>query len=63
MYFYHEGYRDAHCTGAALEDVTARDRRDEDANYEPIRLPAILNWLMTVGVALCVIVATIQALS
>ena len=63
MYFYHEGYCDAHCTGAALEDVTGRERRDDDATYQPIQLPAILNWLVTVGVALCVIVATIQFLS
>ena len=38
MYFYHEGYRDAHCTSAALEDVSGREPRDDDATYEPIQL-------------------------
>ena len=63
MYFYHEGYHDAYYADAALEDLKSRDRRDDDLTYEPIRIPAILNWLVTVSVALCVIVTAIQALS
>ena len=63
MHFYHEGYHDAYYADAALEDLKSRDRRDDDLTYEPIRIPAILNWLVTVSVALCVIVTAIQALS
>ena len=62
MYFYHEGY-DAYYTGAALEDLRARDQRDGDAADEPIRTPAILNWLVIMSVALCLIFAAIHALS
>jgi hypothetical protein len=60
MYFYHEHYHDAYA--AALEDLRCRDART-DAAYEPIRIPAILNWLLAMSVALLVIVLTIQALS
>lgn len=63
MYFYHEDHRDAWSTGAALEDLRARDRRDDEATYEPIRTPAILAWLVAVIVALCAIVAAIHGLS
>ena len=63
MYFYHEGYHDAYYAAATLEDLRPHDRRDEDPSYEPARFPAILNWLAIVSVALCVIVAAIQAMS
>lgn len=46
MYFYHEGYCDAYYTGAVLEDVRARERRDDASTHEPIQTPAILNWLV-----------------
>ena len=61
MYFYHEGYHDAHCADAALEDLRSRDRRDDDRTYEPVRTPAI--WLVIASVALCVIFAAIHGLS
>ena len=63
MYFYHEGYHDAYYADAALEDLRSRDRRDDGPSYEPIRIPAILNWLGIVSVALCVIFTAIRALS
>jgi hypothetical protein len=63
MHFYYEGYYDAYYTGATLEDLRARDRRDDDPTYEPIRTPAILNWLAIASVALCVIFAAIHGLS
>jgi hypothetical protein len=63
MYIYHEGYCDAYYTGAILEEVRARDRRDDDSTYEPIQMPAILNWLVIMSVALCVIFTTIHILS
>lgn len=63
MYFYHEGYHDAYYADAALNDARSRDTRDDDRAYEPIRVPAILNWLAIVGVTLCVTVAAIQAMS
>ena len=63
MYFYHEGFYDAYYTGAILEDVRARDRRDDDSTYEPIRTPAILNWLVIMSVALCITFTAIQVLS
>jgi hypothetical protein len=63
MYFYHEGYHDAYYADAALEDLRARDRRDDDLTYEPIRTPAILNWLLIVSVALSIIFTAIQFLS
>ena len=63
MYFYHEGFHDAYYADAALEDSRARDRRDDDPTYEPIRTPAILNWLVIMSVALCVISTAIHALS
>jgi len=63
MHFYYEGYHDAYYTEAALEDLRCRDRRDDDRNYEPLRIPAILNWLAVVSIALCAIVSAIQALS
>jgi hypothetical protein len=62
MYFYHECYHDAYYA-AALEDLRSRDRRDDDRTYEPIRIPAILNWLVIVTIALCVIFTAIQVLS
>lgn len=63
MYFYHEGFHETYHADAACLDLGASDRRDDDRAYEPIRLPAILNWLAIVGVALCVIVAAIHGLS
>jgi len=63
MYFYHEGLHDPYYADAALEDLRTRDRRVDDRTYEPIRIPAILNWLAIVTIALCVIVAAIQILS
>jgi hypothetical protein len=64
MYFYYEGYHDAHCADAALEDLRSRDRRDDDRTYEPVRIPAILNWLVVIAsVALCVIFTAIHGLS
>lgn len=63
MHFYHEGYYDAYCTGAELEDLASRDRRDREPTYEPIRTPAMLHWLAAVTVALCIIAAAIYALS
>ena len=62
MYFYHESYHDAYYADATLEDLRSRDRRDDDRTYEPIRIPAILNWLVIVSVGLSVIVTAIQAL-
>lgn len=61
MYFYHEGYHEAYYA-AALEDLRSGDRRVGDGTYEPIGIPAILNWLVIVSVGLCVIFATIQVL-
>ena len=55
MHFYHEGYHDAYYAEAALEDLRSRDRRDDDHTYEPVRFPAILNWLVIVSVTLCAI--------
>ena len=63
MYFYHESYLDAYYADAALEDLRSGDRRDDDRTYEPIRVPAILNWLLIMTMALCVIVTAIQVLS
>ena len=63
MYFYHEGCHDAYYADAALEDLRSRDRRDDDRTYEPIRIPAILSWLVIVSVALSVIFTAIHALS
>lgn len=63
MHFYHEGYYDAYYAEAAFDDLRSRDRRDDDLAYEPIRIPAILNWLVIVSVALCVIFTAIQGLS
>ena len=63
MYYYHESYHDTYYADAALEDLRSRDRRDDDQTYEPIRIPAILNWLVMVSVGLTVIVTAIQALS
>ena len=61
MYFYHENYHDAYA--AALEDLRPRDRRDDDRACEPIRIPAILNWLVITSVALFVIFTAIHGLS
>ena len=61
MYFYHEGY-DAYYTGAILEDLAARDRPDDDSTYELIQTPAILNWLVIMSVALCIVFTTIHLL-
>jgi hypothetical protein len=68
MYFYHEGYYDAYYAAAALEDLRSADRRVDDhrideRTYEPIAIPAIVNWLVIVTIALCVIVTAIQILS
>lgn len=62
MYFYHEGYHEAYYA-AALEDLRSGDRRVDDPTYEPIGIPAILNWLVIVTIALCVIFTAIQVLS
>lgn len=62
MYFYHESYHDAH-HAAALEHLHSDDRRNDDLQYEPIRTPAILNWLVSVAVALCVAFTVIHGLS
>ena len=63
MYFYHEGYYDAHYPGATPEVLSARNRRHDQSIFEPIQTPAILNWLAIVSVALCIIFTTIHALS
>jgi hypothetical protein len=63
MYFYHEGYHDAYYTGAALEELRGRDRCDDDSTYEPIRTPAVLNWLAIMVVAFGIISTIIHALS
>jgi hypothetical protein len=63
MYFYHEGYHDAYYAQAALEDLRSRDRRDDDLNYEPIRIPAILNWLVIASVTLCLLTTAILGLN
>jgi hypothetical protein len=68
MYFYHEGYHDAYYAAAALEDLRSGDRRVDDPRVddrteEPIGIPAIVNWLVIVTIALCVIVTAIQVLS
>jgi hypothetical protein len=63
MWFYHEGYQDAYYAEAVLDDFRSRDRREDDQAYEPIRMRAILNWLVVVSIALCVIVAAINGLS
>jgi len=63
MYFYHESYLDAYYADAALEDLRSGDQRDDDRTYEPIRFPAILNWLVIVTIALSVIFTAIQVLS
>ena len=61
MYFYHEHYYDAHA--AALEDLRQRDPSDDSRAYDPIGIPAIVNWLVLSSVALLVIVIAINALS
>lgn len=63
MYFYHEGYHDAHYAEAGLDDLWPRHQRGDDRTDEPIRIPAILNWLVIVSVALCAIIAAIHGLS
>lgn len=63
MYFYHESYHDAHYADAALEDLRFADRRDDARTYEPIRIPAILNWLVIVTIGLCIIITAIEVLS
>ena len=63
MWFYHEGYRESYYADAALEDLRSRERRDDDQAYEPIRIPAILTWLVIVSVALCAIFTAINGLS
>ena len=60
MYFYHEGYHDAYYAAALEEDLRSGDRRVDDRSYEPIGIPALLNWLVIVSVALCVIFAAIH---
>ena len=61
MYFYHEHYHDAYA--ANLEALPSVDRREDDRAYEPLHIPAIVNWLLITSVALLVIVAAIHALS
>lgn len=61
MYFYHEHYLQADCGDATSEECS--DRRYDDSAYEPVRFPTIVNWLLSVSVALCAIVAAIQYLS
>jgi hypothetical protein len=63
MYFYHEGYYDAYYAAAALEDLRSADRAVDDRTYEPIAIPAIVNWLAVVTISLSVIFAAIQVLS
>jgi hypothetical protein len=63
MWFYYERYHDANYAEAALDELRSRDSRDDDQTYEPIRIPAILNWLVIVSVALCIIVMAINGLS
>lgn len=60
MYFYHENYHDAY--GTDPEELRSQDRRDDDLADEPIRIPAIVNWLVITGVALLVIVSAIDTL-
>ena len=61
MHFYYETYHDAYAE--TLEDMRHRDRLDGGHACEPIRISAILNWIVAVSVALCAIVAAIQFLS
>ena len=61
MYFYHEHCLDAYA--ATLEDLPSADRREGDRAYEPLQIPAIVNWLLITGVALLLVVAAIHALS
>ena len=61
MYFYHEHYHDAYA--ATLQDFSSTDRREDDRAYEPLPIPAIINWLLLTGVALFVIATAIHALS
>jgi hypothetical protein len=63
MCFYHEGYHDAYYVDAALDDLRSRDRRDDDRTYKPVRIPAILNWLVIVSVAVFIMFAAINGLS
>ena len=63
MYFYHEGYHETYHADAALEDLRPRDRYGEDLTYEPIRIPAILHWVVIMSVALCIIFTAIEVLS
>ena len=63
MYFYHEGYHDAYYAAAVLEELRSGERRVDDLAYEPISIPAIVNWLVIVTIALCVIFTAIQVLS
>ena len=60
MYSYHEHYHDAYAAGS--EDLRSPERCDDTA-CEPIRMPAIVNWLVITGAALLGIVAAIHALS
>ncbi|RYE09567.1 MAG: hypothetical protein EOP22_08880 [Hyphomicrobiales bacterium] len=64
MYFCHEFYRDA-CSAGALEDLGAREPRDDDRHCAPapIPFPAMLIWLLVVSVALCALTIAIQLLS
>jgi hypothetical protein len=62
MHFNSEFYHDAHYA-AALEDLRSGERRVDDRAYEPIGIPAIVNWLVIVAIALCVIFTAIQVLS
>jgi hypothetical protein len=43
--------------------LRSRDRGDDHQSYEPIRIPAILAWLVIVSVALCVVFTAIHVLN
>jgi len=61
MYFYQEHFFDTHTTAREYErsDASGEDLSTE----EPIRIPAIVNWVAVTSVALCIIIAAIQSLS
>jgi hypothetical protein len=61
MYFYHEHYHDAYAAG--LEDLPTVDRRKDQGAYEPLPIPAIVNWLLITGGALLVVNVAIGILS
>jgi hypothetical protein len=63
MWLYYERYHDANYAEAALDHLRSLDPYDYNQAFEPISIPAILNWLAIVSVALCVIVIAINSLS